>query len=123
MSTTRSCGGIITLKRRIRELEIELSCAQERSLSVHNRHKHSELYYNELQLMRELRNQLHMTSMVKNLHEKIKLCKDQLIEAERIAAHNLAKYRDIQQQLEEAERRSRLAEHQLAAFHRNSMDR
>ena len=123
MSTTRSCGGIITLKRRIRELEIELSCAQERSLSVHNRHKHSELYYNELQLMRELRNQLHMTSMVKNLHEKIKLCKDQLIDAERIAAHNLAKYRNIHQQLEEAERRSRLAEHQLAAFYRNSMDR
>ena len=123
MSTTRNCAGIITLDRRIKELEIELWCAQERSLSVHNRHKQSELYYKELQLMRELRNQLHMTSMVKHLHEKIKLCKDQLIETERIAARKLEKYRNIQQRLEEAECRFRLAEHQLAAFHRNSMDR
>jgi hypothetical protein len=44
------------------------------------------------------------------LQQKIKSYKKQIEEAEEIAAINLAKYRKAQQELEEAEERSKLAE-------------
>ena len=47
---------------------------------------------------------------MEKLQQKIKSYKKQIEEAEEIAAINLAKYRKAQQELEEAEERSRLAE-------------
>ncbi len=54
--------------------------------------------------------------MVDKLQQKIKSYKKQIEEAEEIAAINLAKYRKAQQELEEAEERSRLAEDNIGKF-------
>ena len=125
MSTRRGCSGTIALERRLRELELELSAAQQRSSGVLNRHQKSERHYKELELRLEddRKNQAQMTSMVEKLNSKLKSYKNQIIEAEEIAAHNLAKYRKAQQQLEEAECRSRLAENQLAACKSNPVEK
>ena len=55
-------------------------------------------------------NQDRIADLVEKLQQKIKSYKKQIEEAEEIAAINLAKYRKAQQELEEAEERSRLAE-------------
>ena len=55
-----------------------------------------------------------MTTLVEKLQQQMKSYKKQIEEAEEIAALNLAKYRKAQQELEECECRSRLAEKQLA---------
>ena len=47
------------------------------------------------------------------LQQKIKTYKKQIEEAEEIAALNLAKFRKAQQEMEEAEERSRLAENKM----------
>ena len=47
---------------------------------------------------------------------KIKTYKQQIEEAEEIAALNLAKFRKAQQELEETEERSKLAEAQISTF-------
>jgi hypothetical protein len=48
------------------------------------------------------------------LQQKIKTLKQQIEDAEEIAALNLAKFRKAQQEMEEAEERSRMAENQLS---------
>ena len=53
-------------------------------------------------------------SVATKLQQKIKTYKKQIEEAEEIAALNLAKFRKAQQELEEAEERSKLAENQLS---------
>jgi chromosome segregation ATPase len=125
MSTRRGGSGTIALERRLRELELELSAAHQRSSGVLNRHQKSERHYKELELRLEdgRKNQGQMTSMVEKLNSKLKSYKDQITEAEEIAALNLAKYRKAQQQLEEAECRSRLAENQLAVCKSNSVEK
>ena len=55
----------------------------------------------------------------KNLQQKLKSYKKQIEEAEEIAALNLAKYRKAQQELEECEHRSSMAEKQLSIVRRN----
>ena len=55
-----------------------------------------------------------MTELAQKLQQKIKTYKKQIEEAEEIAALNLAKYRKAQQELEETEDRSKIAENQLA---------
>ena len=49
MSTRQGGSGTIGLERRIRELELELSAAQQRSSGVLNRHQKSERHYKELE--------------------------------------------------------------------------
>merc|ERR1711997_927711 len=61
------------------------------------------------------KNQDRMSDLANKLQQKIKTYKNQIEEAEEIAALNLAKYRKAQQELEEAEERSNLAENQLTA--------
>ena len=125
MSTRRGGSGTIGIERRIRELELELSAAQQRSSGVLNRHQKSERDYKELELRLadDRESQAQMTSMVEKLNSKLKSYKNQIIEAEEIAALNLAKYRKAQQQLEEAECRSRLAENQLAVCKNNPVEK
>ncbi len=55
-----------------------------------------------------------MSELATKLQQKIKTYKKQIEEAEEIAALNLAKFRKAQQELEEAEERSKLAEGQLS---------
>merc|ERR1712150_359808 len=60
------------------------------------------------------RNQERMADMVDKLQQKIKTYKRQVEEAEEIAAVNLAKYRKVQHELEDAEERADMAENTLA---------
>jgi hypothetical protein len=55
-----------------------------------------------------------MSELATKLQQKIKTYKKQIEEAEEIAALNLAKFRKAQQELEEAEERSKMAENQLS---------
>jgi len=54
--------------------------------------------------------------LVDKLQPKIKTYKRQIEEAEEIAALNLAKFRKAQQELEECEERTELAEQTMAKF-------
>jgi hypothetical protein len=66
----------------------------------------------ELQFQQEEdhKNQDRMTDLATKLQQKIKTYKQQIEEAEEIAALNLAKFRKAQQELEENEERSRMAQ-------------
>ena len=55
-----------------------------------------------------------MSDLANKLQAKIKTYKKQIEEAEEIAALNLAKYRKAQQELEETEDRTKMAEAQLS---------
>merc|ERR1712211_87211 len=55
------------------------------------------------------KNQDRMTDLASKLQSKIKVYKQQIEEAEEIAALNLAKFRKAQQELEEVEERAKLA--------------
>merc|ERR1719384_1778198 len=55
-----------------------------------------------------------MTELATKLQQKIRTYKKQIEEAEEIAALNLAKFRKAQQELEETEERSKLAEGQMS---------
>ena len=73
----------------------------------------------ELQFQQEedRKNQDRMSDLASKLQQKIKTYKQQIEEAEEIAALNLAKYRKAQQELEETEERSRLAGGALETLH------
>merc|ERR1740123_2679887 len=80
-------NAIARMECRIRELEAELGTAQSRTSETYKAYQKCERRLKELQFQ----------------------------QAEEIAALNLAKYRKAQQELEEAEERSNLAENQLTA--------
>ena len=114
MATQGGRGAMLRLESRIRELEIELGCARSRSSDVNHRYKKSERHLKEIQFQQEDRkNQDRMTELVQKLQQKIKSYKTEVEEAEEIASLNLAKYRKAQQELEECECRSRMAQDQL----------
>merc|ERR1712142_263995 len=56
------------------------------------------------------KNQERMSELANKLQQKIKTYKQQIEEAEEIAALNLAKFRKAQQELEETEDRAKLAD-------------
>ena len=116
MATQGGRGAMLRLESRIRELGIELGCARSRSSDVNNRYKKSERHLKEIQFQQEedRKNQNRMTELVQKLQQKIKSYKTEVEEAEEIASLNLAKYRKAQQELEECECRSRLAQDQLS---------
>jgi hypothetical protein len=60
-----------------------------------------------------------MSDLAGKLHQKIKTYKQQIEEAEEIAALNLAKFRKAQQELEEAEERTRMAASKIDILHHN----
>lgn len=60
------------------------------------------------------KNHERMQDLVDKLQQKIKTYKRQIEEAEEIAALNLAKFRKVQQELEDAEERADMAENTLA---------
>ena len=103
------------LESRIREMEIELGSVQSRTSETYKSYQKSERRIKELNFQREedKKNADRITELATKLQQKIKTYKKQIEEAEEIAALNLAKYRKAQQELEETEDRSRMAEGQL----------
>merc|ERR1711934_1308434 len=67
------------------------------------------------------KNQERMTELASKLQQKIKTYKKQIEEAEEIAALNLAKFRKAQQDLEETEERSKMADGQLSLLRAGSV--
>jgi chromosome segregation ATPase len=100
------------LEMRIRELEIELGAVQSKTSESYKAFQRAERRVKELQFQQEedKKNQDRMSDLATKLHQKIKTYKEQIEEAEEIAALNLAKFRKAQQEYEEAEERSRMAE-------------
>ena len=100
------------LESRIRELEIELGNCQSKTSETYKCYQKAERRVKELQFQQDedRKNQDRMSDLATKLQQKIKTYKKQIEEAEEIAALNLAKYRKAQQDLEEAEERSKMAE-------------
>merc|ERR1712062_62556 len=101
----------VKLEARAREVEHELNRTVQMTAEFHKNITKGERRVKELMFQSEenKNNQDRIADLVEKLQQKIKSYKKQ-IEAEEIAAINLAKYRKAQQELEEAEERSRLAE-------------
>merc|ERR1712154_27251 len=78
-------------------------------------HQRSERKIKELQFQNDedKKNQDRMSDLAGKLQQKIKTYKKQIEEAEEIAALNLAKFRKAQQELEETEDRSKMAENSI----------
>merc|ERR1711974_381958 len=103
------------LEQRIRELEMELGSTQSRTSETYKCFQKSERRIKELQFQQDEdhKNQDRMTELATKL-QKIRTYKKQIEGAEEIAALNLAKFRKSQQELEETEERSKLAEGQMS---------
>merc|ERR1719150_2444509 len=104
------------LESRIRELEIELGSVQGKTGDAYKCFQKAERRIKELQFQtdEDKKNQDRMTELASKLQQKIKTYKKQIEEAEEIAALNLAKFRKAQQDLEETEERSKMADGQLS---------
>merc|ERR1711902_191587 len=99
------------LEMRIRELEMELGSTQSKTSENFKAFQRAERRVKELQFQQEedRKNQDRMSDLANKLQQKIKTYKQQIEEAEEIAALNLAKYRKAQQELEETEERAKMA--------------
>merc|ERR1711917_30080 len=100
------------LEMRIRELEGELSNIQSRTSECMKAYQRAERKSKELTFSQDedRKSQEKMSELAGKLQQKIKTYKQQIEEAEEIAALNLAKFRKAQQELEETEERSKMAE-------------
>ncbi|XP_077527307.1 myosin heavy chain isoform X2 [Haemaphysalis longicornis] len=104
------------LEQKVRELENELENEQRRHGDAAKNFRKSERRIKELQFQAEedRKNHERMQDLVDKLQQKIKTYKRQIEEAEEIAALNLAKFRKVQQELEDADERADMAENTLA---------
>merc|ERR1719244_2138671 len=100
------------LEMKIRELEIELGGIQTHTSEHYKSFQRAERRIKELQFQQDedKKNQDRMSDLANKLQAKIKTYKNQIEEAEEIAALNLAKYRKAQQELEETEERAKMAD-------------
>merc|ERR1712088_30648 len=105
------------LESRIREMEIELGSVQSKTSESFKAYQKSERRIKELQFQQDEdhKNQDQMSELANKLRAKIKTYKKQIEEAEEIAALNLAKFRKAQQELEETEDRTKMAQAHLTA--------
>jgi chromosome segregation ATPase len=101
---------------RIRELESELDAENRRFSDAIKNLQKSERRIKELTFAsdEDRKNHERMQALIDQLQNKIKSYKKQIEEAEEIAALNLAKYRQAQSGLAEAEERADLNEQALA---------
>merc|ERR1719153_1699490 len=99
------------MEMKIRELEAELASTQSRSGEAAKALQRAERKGKELAFAQgeDRKNQDRMSDLAGKLQMKIKTYKQQMEEAEEIAALNLAKFRKAQQELEETEERAKLA--------------
>ncbi|TRY69090.1 hypothetical protein TCAL_09345 [Tigriopus californicus] len=116
MAAKSGRNAMAKLESRIRELEIELGNTQAGTSETYKAYQKSERRIKELQFQQDedRKNQERMGELATKLQQKIKTYKKQIEEAEEIAALNLAKFRKAQQELEEAEDRTKMAEGQLS---------
>jgi myosin heavy chain 6/7 len=100
------------LESKAHEIEFELNRTIQLTAEIHKGITKGERTVKELLFQQEEnnKNQDRIADLVEKLQQKIKSYKKQIEEAEEIAAINLAKYRKAQQDLEESEERSRMAE-------------
>merc|ERR1711983_404398 len=105
------------LEIRIRELEAELGSTQSRTAECMKGYQRAERKVKELQFAQDedKKNQDRMSELAGKLQQKIKTYKQQIEEAEEIAALNLAKFRKAQQDLEETQDRANMAESNMSA--------
>ena len=103
------------LESRVRELEMELGSSQAQTSEYSKAFQRSERKVKELMFAQDedKKNQDRMAELASKLQQKIKTYKQQIEEAEEIAALNLAKFRKAQQELEETEDRAKLAENAM----------
>merc|ERR1711909_233094 len=106
------------LEMKIRELELELGSIQSKTQESYKAYQRSERRVKELQFQQDedRKNQDRMGELATKLQQKIKTYKQQIEEAEEIAALNLAKFRKAQQELEEAEERCKMADAQMGTL-------
>merc|ERR1712079_61145 len=97
------------LESRISELEIELGTIQTKTGETHKAFQKADRHIKELQFqgVRDAKLHARRSLEVTQLQDKIKKLKDQLDEAENIAAVNLAKYQKSKKDLEDAERKGK----------------
>merc|ERR1711988_404098 len=110
------------LEMKIRELEMELGNVQSHTTENYKAFQRAERRIKELQFQQDedRKNQDRMGELANKLQSKIKTYKQQIEEAEEIAALNLAKFRKAQQELEETEERSKMAGAQLGTMRMGS---
>merc|ERR1711983_673355 len=110
------------LELRIRELETELGSTQTQTLESVKAFQRSDRKVKELKFAQDedKKNQDRMSDLANKLQQKIKTYKQQIEEAEEIAALNLAKFRKAQQELEETEERAKMADANMSVV-RNIM--
>merc|ERR1712106_421129 len=112
------CGrsAMTKLEMRVRELEVELGNTQTHTSECVKGYQRTERKVKELIFSTEedRKNQDRMSELANKLQQKIKTYKQQIEEAEEIAALNLAKFRKAQQELEETEDRAKLADNEVS---------
>merc|ERR1712198_826142 len=104
------------METRIRELESEMDAENRRCSDAQKNLRKSERHIKELayQQDEDRKNHERMQGLIDQLQGKIKSYKKQIEEAEEIAAMNLAKFRQAQANLADAEERADLNEQALA---------
>jgi len=107
---------IAKLEQKVRELEQEYENEARRHGEAAKHLRKAERRVKELQFQadEDRKNHERMQDLVDKLQQKIKTYKRQIEEAEEIAALNLAKFRKVQQELEDAEERADLSENALS---------
>ncbi|UJR08396.1 hypothetical protein I4U23_012667 [Adineta vaga] len=106
---------IAKLEQRIHELESENELEQHRHQETLKELRKNDRRLKELafQTEEDRKNQQRLQDLSEKLQGKLKVYKRQVEEAEEIAALNLAKFRKVQQELEESAERADTAESQL----------
>ena len=106
------------MESRIRELECELDAENRRLADGLKNLRKSERHIKELAYSadEDRKNHERMQALIDQLQFKIRSYKKQIEEAEEIAALNLAKYRQAQCCLADAEERADLTEQALAKY-------
>merc|ERR1719290_389491 len=104
------------MESRIKELESELDAENRRGADAQKNLRMSERRVKELTYTQEedRKNHERMQALIDQLQGKIKSYKKQIEEAEEIAALNLAKYRQVQGNLQQSGERADLNEQALA---------
>ena len=107
---------VVKMETRIRELESELDSENRRLGDAQKNLRKSERTIKELTFTQDedRKNQERMQALIDQLQAKIKSYKKQIEEAEEIAALNLAKYRQVQNNLQQSGERADLNEQALA---------
>lgn len=101
---------------KIHDMEAEFANVQRGNLETLKELSHSERRSKELQFQSEedKKTQQRLQRSIEKLEAKLKTYRRQVEETEEIAASNLAKYRQAQQELETAFERADIAENQVA---------